>query len=87
MTLLKSIKGLRSQGEVLSPKLERDWKIAILKYAYNILHFLISLVLKRMYFNLENEFIVLGKNREKGVQNGYIHTSIFKMDNQQGPAV
>ena len=63
MTLLKSIKGLRSQGEVLSPKLERDWKIAILKYAYNILHFLISLVLKRMYFNLENEFIVLASSR------------------------
>lgn len=48
VTLLRSIKELRSQGKPLSPKLETDRRVAILKHAHNIL-LLTSPVLKRLF--------------------------------------
>ena len=59
--------------------------------------------LKRNYINeptyktdrltdLKNKLTILGGRRREGrdsqgVSNEYIHTAIFKMDNQQGPTI
>ena len=38
--------------------------------------------------DLKSELIIAGKGRESyQVWDGHVHTAIFKMDNQQGPAV
>jgi len=29
----------------------------------------------------------MGEGESKGVWDGYVHTAVFKMDNQQGPTV